>query len=292
LRILAARGKDRPAAHGVDADGGPPVILAQADPPAVQFQTFGPAHLAVIGVTAVLAAGLPLWARRAKSPKVGLAIRCTLAALLPANELQLLVYVLLFVPPEWGLTPVAYVLTGYLPIHICPMAAFLIAWTLWRRTQWTYEFAYFWGLAGTTQALLTPNLHGTDFPSYWFFQFFLSHGGTIVAVLFATLGMGMRPRRGSLLRVFLWTNAYMLFVGGVTWLLGPHANYMFLREPPQGNSPMFFLPWPWYLLFLEAVAFAIFALLYLPFRIQDRRRRRCVAPPPLPASTHPPRAHA
>jgi uncharacterized membrane protein YwaF len=37
-------------------------------------------------------------------------------------------------------------------------------------------------------------------------------------------------------------------------------------------------PWPWYILELEAVAFAIFFILYLPFFIKDMR-----APKQVPA---------
>lgn len=232
------------------------------------FATFGPVHLAVIAVVVLMAVGLPLWARR--SARVRLALRWVLGVLVPANEIVLWGYVLATLSP-------AVLLTGFLPLHVCPAAAFLIAWTLWRRTQWTYELAYYWGLTGTVQGLATPNLQGDDFASYWFVQFFISHGGTVTAVLLATVAMGLRPRRGSWWCVWLWTNVYAAGVAVLTWLLGPEANYMFLRRPPGGASPFFFLPWPWYILFLEAVALALFALAYLPPALLDRGRRRRVA---------------
>ena len=232
------------------------------------FQTFGPLHLAAIGGTVLLAAGLSLGARRWR--RFSLAACWALALLLPLNELGVFFFV-------WATEGAARALTGFLPIHLCPMAAFLIAWTLVRRTQWTFEFAYYWALSGTLGGLITPNLaEGTTVGSYWYWQFFTSHGGTVAAVLFAVFGLGMRPRPGSVRRVFLCTIAYACFVGGVTWLLrfvpaSQPANYMFLCESPVGASPFFFLSWPWYLAVLAAAALGLFSLLYLPLWILDRR---------------------
>ncbi|MCK4602219.1 MAG: TIGR02206 family membrane protein [Phycisphaerae bacterium] len=229
------------------------------------FETFGPPHVAVMALTAAAAAGLPVWARRARSAKLTRGICWAIAVVLLANE---------FVSYGCGLAagPAADFIRNSLPLHICTTAAFLVAYTLWKRNQYVYEIAYFWALAGTLNAIITPNL-SAGFPSYWFFEFFITHCGIVVGVLFATFGLGMRPARGAVLRVFVVTNLYMAVVAGANWSLG--ANYMFLREPPAGASPFFFLPWPWYILFLEAVGLAFALLLYMPFAISNRFRRHC-----------------
>jgi hypothetical integral membrane protein (TIGR02206 family) len=244
------------------------------------LQVFGAPHLTVLALVTAMGVGLPLWVRRSRQPWVGPVIRGVLAVGLPLNELQLCA-VVLFWSPTANVVSLASLLTHFLPVHICPMAAFLIAWTLWRRTQWTYELAYFWAMAGTAQALLTPNLGGADYPSYWFFQFFTSHGGTVVAVLVATVGMRMRPRSGSVPRVFLWTNLYLLWIAFLTWRLNVHglpANYAFLRAPPDGQTLLSALPWPWYLLLMEPLGLGLFLLAYLPFWVRDRRARRRQVP--------------
>src|SRR6187402_1650088 len=45
-----------------------------------------------------------------------------------------------------------------LPMHLCDWALVCTAIALWTRRRAFFDLAYFWGLAGTTQGLLTPAL--------------------------------------------------------------------------------------------------------------------------------------
>ncbi len=140
---------------------------------------------------------------------------------------------------------------------------------MFRPNRRLYELAWFWTIGGSVQAILTPNLQH-NFPSYWFIQFFISHGLAVVGVMFATFVFGLRPDKGAALRVFIITNIYMIFVACINLLRG--SNYMFLCRRPKGASPFFFLPWPWYILFMEAVGLIICTtLLYLPFMLERKR---------------------
>ena len=225
---------------------------------ATGFQTFGLPHIAAMALTVAATVGLSLWVRKSDSTRRTRAACWAIAALLVVNELVYRVHALVAYP-------MGEFLREYLPVHICGVAAFLTAWVLLRRSGGlAFEIAYFWGLAGTVQATLTPELL-EPFPTYWFFRYFIAHSGIIVGVLFATWGLRMRPKPGAIWRTFAVSNAYMALVALVDWLLG--ANYMFLCQPPDGVSPFFFLPWPWYVVFLEAVALAMVALLYLPFYV-------------------------
>ena len=227
------------------------------------FETFGPAHVAAMAATAALAAGLPAWARKARSEKLTRSIGRLLTLILVANELAYYVHGLATVSP-------GDFVRDRLPLHVCDVAVYLIAWVLWRGGRRIFEVAYYWGLGGTLQAVLTPNILA-GFPSYEFFRFFINHGGIVVAVLYAALALHMRPGRGSVFRLLVITNVYMLFVAAVNGLVG--SNYMFLCKPPAGASPFFFLPWPWYIAFLEVAAVALMLLLYLPFPLTARLRR-------------------
>ena len=219
------------------------------------FVSFAGPHVAAIALTVIVAAGLTIWARRARSEKIPRVIGLAVAGILLGAEL--LFYGCTIMSKSWG-----EFVKDALPLHLCGAAIYLTAWTMWRRNQHAYELLYFWGIAGTLQAIITPNLL-SDFPSYWFVSYFIRHGGVVVAAVVATWGMGMRPARGAVLRVIIITNIFAAVVAGFDVLLG--ANYMFLIRPPVGESPFFFLPWPWYILVLECVAIALMLLLSLPF---------------------------
>ncbi len=163
-------------------------------------------------------------------------------------------------------------LAEHLPLHLCGMSATLGAFMLWWRSYRLYEVLYFWGTGGAIIALLTPDILQA-FPHPDFLLFFLSHGLALLAVMFATLVMGFRPRPKSLLIVFPVTAAYALLMYPVNLLLG--SNYLFLIAKPAQPSPLdWFGPWPSYLPALVAMAATALVLLYAPLAVVDLLRRR------------------
>jgi hypothetical integral membrane protein (TIGR02206 family) len=152
-----------------------------------------------------------------------------------------------------------------LPLALCDVALVVAAVACWF-PAWRLgvELTWFWGMAGTLQAVLTPDL-GAGFPQLEFFEFVVGHLGIVVAALYLVVGLRIVPRPGSVLRVFTITVAYAAVVGLFDWLTG--SNYMFLAAPPRSVSLLSVLgPWPWYLLSAAAVALLLLVLLDLPFR--------------------------
>lgn len=228
------------------------------------FQTFGTPHLVVMGLTPVLAVVLSMLARRNRDGRTAAVIGYLLAAMLLLNDLTAGVYRLMQSGPE-------FFIRNYLPLHVCGVANLVTAATLVFRSRQTYEIAYFWGLVGSINAVITPGAIETGFPSWRFFQYFIIHSGIVVGVLYATWGLGMRPTLGGLFRAFIILNVFALAVGIVNLLLG--TNYMYLSRPPWGTvSPFFFAPWPWYIPILDAVALFMFYLVYLPVHLANRRK--------------------
>jgi hypothetical integral membrane protein (TIGR02206 family) len=158
---------------------------------------------------------------------------------------------------------------GYsLPLELCHWVLIAAFVALLRPSQLAAEIAYFWGTAGTLQATLTPDI-ANGFPSWEFIQFFWSHGGILLSIVWL-IGRGFRPRRRSVLRMMLAVNAYALLVGAIDALLG--WNYGYLCAKPLNPSVLDFMgPWPWYLASLEAIALASFVLLDLPWKVASRR---------------------
>jgi hypothetical integral membrane protein (TIGR02206 family) len=231
-------------------------------PPASRFVLFGPAHLTVLFLTFALPAFLAWLVRRRGGEHWAQPIAWTFAAVLVLNQVVLL---------AWALRPEVH-LKDNLPLHLCDWATFTCAAALIWRHRLAYELTYFWGLAGTLQAVLTPDLP-MGFPHPEFFAFQIAHAGLIAAALFLTLGLGMRPTVRSIGRTFLWLQVYAVVTAILNLLLD--TNYGYLRHKPARPSLLDYLgPWPVYLISLEVLALLLFFLCYLPFAVADWMRRR------------------
>jgi hypothetical integral membrane protein (TIGR02206 family) len=143
---------------------------------------------------------------------------------------------------------------------------------MWTGRQRWFEVAYFWGIGGTLQAVLTPNLR-YGFPDWRFISFFTSHCGIIVGVVFLMLTRHYRPYPMSLVRVWLWSEFYFLVTVVIDLFTG--VNYGFLLHKPEAFSILSFLSdsWPLYLLQMHGVALLFFLVLYAPFAVFDITKR-------------------
>ena len=215
-----------------------------------------PEHVGALAVIAIAIAALVVAARRS-----------------PGAWLKALAVVLLLDEVSWWL----YVAAGGgtpreraqpLPLQLCDVAIFIAAAALWTRHQLLVELLYFWGLAGTLQALLTPDLP-QHFPSYPYFQYYVAHGGVVGAALLLVVGMRLYPRPWAVVRVLGLTFAYAAIVGLVDLLTG--SDYMYLREKPPSPTLLDFLgPWPVYILSAAVIGLGLFAVLDSPFRLRRR----------------------
>ena len=157
--------------------------------PTAGFQAFGASHLTAMALTLAVPVVLSLVARRAASGTAAAVSGYLLAAVLLVNEGIHWAYRLAEVGP-------ARFAQDHLPLHVCGLAVLLTSAALLRRNQRVYEIAYFWGLVGSLNAVITPALEA-DYPTYRFFQYFISHSGIVAGVLFATWGLGSAQPSGD-----------------------------------------------------------------------------------------------
>ncbi len=166
-----------------------------------------------------------------------------------------------------------------LPMQMCDWAMVVIMVALWTGNRRWFEVAYFWGIGGTLQAILTPNLR-YGFPDVRFISFFVAHSGIIVGVVFLMLTRRLRPYPFSIVRVFVWSEVY--FVCGMIVDQLTQVNYGFLLHKPEAFSLLSYLSdsRPLYLLQMHGLALVFFCVLYLPFAIYDlvRPSRQYVIP--------------
>ena len=220
---------------------------------------FGPAHLIVLALSAAAPIFLALAARR--NPRLDRPFRLALAALLAGGWLC---WCALSAARGW------ITLGTGLPLNLCDWAALALIIALITRNQFAYELGYFWGLGGTLQGLITPEV-SYDFPDPQFIFFFINHAGIVAALLYLSF-MGLRPVPASLPRVVAATLGYVAVAGLADFWLG--TNYGFLAAKPSTASIMDVLaPWPWYIPELVLIGTLSLLIYYVPFWILDVRRR-------------------
>ncbi len=226
------------------------------------FVLFGPWHLLALGIIVLVNIGLAIWGRRA-SEKGRKAIRWTLAAILIIDEVLWHL---------WNITTGQWSLQTTLPLHLCSVFVFLSAYMLVTKNRSIYEYAYFLGIAGATQALLTPDAGIYGFPHFRAFQVMVSHGAIVTSAVYMTVVEGYRPTWGSLKRVLIGGNIYLAVIFVFNLLIG--SNYLFIAHKPVTASLMDVLPpWPIYIIFLELIGAVMSLILYLPFQIRDWTRK-------------------
>lgn len=229
-----------------------------------EFQLFGAPHLTAIAVIALFCLSF-VYFRKVWGERERKYVRWTMAIALVVNELSLHIW-----SAYWGIWDVRTLL----PLHLCTVILWLAPIMLVAKNYAIYEFVYFLGIGGATQAVLTPaDAANYNFPHFRIMQTFIAHGLLIAIAVYMTVVEGFRPTPRSFWRVVIGTNVYMIPVFFINQWLG--SNYLFIAGKPDFPTLLdAFGPWPWYILQMEAVGFAILFLLYLPFLIQDRRVKR------------------
>ena len=230
------------------------------------FVVFGPAHLAFLAL--ILAGILCLPLLKGKSERFLRAFRIVYAVVLVTNESGWHI---------WKAWIGEWTVQEMLPLHLCSVFIILSSIMLLTRSYKIYEYAYFLGIAGAMQALLTPDAGQYGLPHYRAIQTLTAHGLLLSAPIYMSVVEGYRPHWRSIPRIFLGANIYMAVIGVVNWLLG--SNYMYVAHKPATASLLDVLgPWPWYILSLEAIGAVMCVILYLPFAIADWRREHQPGP--------------
>ncbi|MGD2027035.1 MAG: TIGR02206 family membrane protein [Anaerolineales bacterium] len=232
------------------------------------FQLFGPKHLVVLAIVLAIILWLIFgWKNPTEQGKRR--ARYILAGILFVWEGAWHV---------WSIWTDTWTITYHLPLHICSIMVWLSIYMLLARSYRIYEFAYFIGIAGALQPLLTPEAGEFGLWHFRAVQTMIVHGTLVIAPIYLTSKEGFRPTWRSFIRVAIGTNLYMVAVHFVNLAIG--SNYLFtVAKPPTASLLDVLGPWPLYLFSMEAIGFIFFLILYLPFIIKDARAKKLVASP-------------
>jgi len=222
------------------------------------FETFGTSHQAmllvfVLGIWPVIALG-----RRVRNRPAAMTVSRTYAVLIPCFTIPL--QVIDFLPGNYDLQTT-------LPLQLCDMAWIAAVVALWTHRPTPVALTYYWGLALTTQALITPALNN-DFPDAKFLAYWGMHLLIVWAAIFLTWGLGLSPTwrdyRRTVAITFIWAAAVFCFN------LAVGTNYGFLNRKPATSILDLLGPWPAYVFVEIALICGVWALMTWPW-VHSRR---------------------
>ncbi|RDH74394.1 TIGR02206 family membrane protein [Mycolicibacterium moriokaense] len=218
-----------------------------------QFTAYGPSHWAVLAVFVIVAVVL-VWVGRRHGDSQARLLGRVLGAL--TGVIYAAVFVYSLIPPS---------IDRSVPLQLTDLATTVTAYALWSQRHWAAALTYYWGLALSVQALISPVLTGPDFPDYRFLAFWAIHLLVVWAAIYLTWGRGFRPTWRDYRMVVIATLAW----AGITLTFNRFAgsNYGFLNRKPATASLLdLFGPWPVYVLVAAVLVAAVWALMTWPWQ--------------------------
>lgn len=161
-----------------------------------------------------------------------------------------------------------------IPIHMCSLSGLFIGIFLLTKKRLFFEIAFFWGIGGGINALITPDVTLT-FPDPKYVLFFLGHGLLIVNIGYACIALSNRPTFKSVKNGIFFSLAVLPVIYIINLLLGPPANYWYLgAKPTEGQSIMDFFPDPpLHIPLLIIIGAFLFLLIYSPYWVYDKFKK-------------------
>lgn len=214
-----------------------------------EFQLFGAGHITVLCILTVISV---------------LIIRCRLRLTGPVDAvIRYLIAISLFLIGAVGMIAAYRVGVVVIPLNFCDLALFASILALLTLKPWLCHICYVWGLAGTLQALLQPDL-SKPFPDFWWFHFFLLHGGVVLSAVYLGATQRIQPSWRTVGWLIVVTNFYVAIVVAINWIYG--TNFGYLAQKPARPSILDYLgEWPYYLLSMEIIGIVSMIILFLPF---------------------------
>jgi hypothetical integral membrane protein (TIGR02206 family) len=224
----------------------------------ISFIAYGNSHLVVLLFSALLLA-LVLFASKKLSPSQNLFIGRCLTIILALSVVAYTIF---------ELACGRFSITDDLPLSLCNLFALVAPFVLWKPTHKYFEPIYFLVMAGTFQAIVTPDLY-YDYPAYEFFKYWITHVGLVLLMIHYMVCFALYPTAKGIIKTFGWLNLYVLVLLPINYLLD--ANYFYLIAKPINPSVLdFFGPWPVYILVAEILVMGFFAIAMIPVFLAKR----------------------
>lgn len=186
----------------------------------------------------------------------------TMAALLLADELFKLTMLLLG----------GNFLAKYLPLHLCSINIFLIAFHAWRPSKILGNFLYLVCIPGAVAAMLFPTWAMLPRLNFMYIHSFTIHILLAMYPIVLTAGGDIRPDWRGFPKCLLLLLVMAVPVLGVNLLL--NTNFMFLMYAEPGSPLLWFAEhWGTHLLGYPVLMAAVMEVMAVPAILLEKRRR-------------------
>jgi len=217
------------------------------------FVTFGLEHLIVVLIFITFGFLLINWAKKLPTErkfKVGYLYAWSIS-------ISLILWTIIKVSLE------GFNLQEDIPLHLCNILALLLPLLTFKRKKSVHLILFFWILAGTTHAIITPSV-GSSFPYFGAFKYWYVHAGLVIFALYSTIVYQFYPTLKSVFSAFFAMQIYIIIMYGINWLLG--TNYFYTNGKPKVATALDYLgAYPTYVFVVILIMIPYFLLLYLPF---------------------------
>ena len=234
----------------------------------IEFSNFTLAHFLPIRVTAVLTLFIYRYRDSIRKMKNEHYFRYGIAFAMIVSEMSY--YWRLIAIPSLGPNPV-----DHLPITVCGWVAVFGSYMVIGKSQTLFDLSYFWSLAGSSFALLTPTVITYTGPTrFRYYQFWAEHLLCYVAIFYMIFVHKMRPTVKSIVKAYGGLTVLAVIAYFANRMIGPGANYLFMARPEDTPSVLDILPPNFILrlLVMVAVVTALFGLAYLPWYLKDKKK--------------------
>lgn len=163
-------------------------------------------------------------------------------------------------------------IANHLPITVCGWAAMMSGYMLLSKNKGFFEVVYFFVLAGSINALITPAVITDNGPTHFrYYQFWIEHTSIFVAVFYMIFVFDYKIKLKSMFKSF----AVMVILAIIAIYVNANvegANYLFLSTTEAGDSALNFLPTNLglRLLIMSSIVGVLYFLAYLPWHFINR----------------------
>ncbi len=221
------------------------------------FQLFSALHGYAVLCGIAIVVGIYLLAKSLKNPvekrrdaKIYVAVIIAIYLILTITKV---------VQHEWSIA-------WNLPLHLCDISAWVLAYALYSRNQTAFQLGYYWGAVGALFGFATPSIQFID---WYLIPFFFWHALLLAAPVYLMVAEGFRPNHKGVYQAWAWVCVIGLGMLGVNYFLG--GNYMYVSQRIAPMEMLGFPEWPTYLSRLIPLALLLFYVLWLPFAFKKEK---------------------